>query len=501
MNFLLKLQFSLQAAALSQVAQVKSNKLQSEAVRNFLNAIEDAQPDLQWIQDTVTELRQSKRIVRQDLLDSRFGVFEQNELDLELLNTGDSWYKNFREKECETSKNNHGYCSASNPVNFDPWTEIPVTDFSIINDHNFMDNDFYMKSKNMRDLYEESEFQKLSKFEQEESEPIISDVPEEKIQTVRHVFNPESEIKLKISSKFINRGLSAVLPSGIYEQGLVYEPPSPLNLESVGKRADSVLNKSPQKLPNYDVFKRNDDITKELRDELGDISPEELKSEYDDVVKEFKQEREPNNLNLVVDSEENLSEKEYFPTFPSRKLLTVVEKEENHEKMNKNSKSDNDPLHLKKLAASAEDVHVEMHKPDKNVTFPQKENNQKDTKPETTLPKINEIPSNLTINVKISQNTQNVRRRRFKNQYLAAEEPYSYEDFTSGKAMTQIIEVSIIYNIRQLLLLHTVFNYRHFMKKSLKIRLKRNGSLNYCLRKEKHWMLSCKSESMKLKKR
>lgn len=251
--------------------------LKSDAVKEFLYSVESARPDLKWIQDTASALRQGKHMFRRDLVDTPFGLFDeelQNQGDeyLQLIDSGDTWYKNFRERECEASNNHQQYCYDNQvPTNFDSWLKesLPIES---------------PNSNNAKNLYEEAQYEKLSKFEQEENElaPVVLD---DHVTQTRHVVDPLHEIKLKISQKMVNQGMSPALPSDLYARE--HGSQSMLDPEAKNRQTDletdQKFESDPKAVPNLDIFKYSSDDDLNLEE---DLSPDELLAEYDDIIKE-----------------------------------------------------------------------------------------------------------------------------------------------------------------------------------------------------------------------
>lgn len=199
----------------------------SEQLKDFLTALENADPDLRWIETTVSKLRtrQVKQIKR-DAFSSPFNT-KNNNVHF-ILDTGDDWYDKLRKKECEVGK----CCSF-------------VPSYVEINNPE--------SNSEENTLYDEAEYQPLSKFEQDPNWKL----KKEKTRPNPRSLDPAKEVKLRISTKMQNRGLSAALPSDMYSD----EPHKQTIRMQVDDIKEPESQRSEEPIPNLNVFKRDPNIS------------------------------------------------------------------------------------------------------------------------------------------------------------------------------------------------------------------------------------------------
>lgn len=184
----------------------------------------EAELDLKWIRDA-SQLERSKRFIDNDKFEDRIN-FPKNKFE-DVRRNGDAWYSRFRKEELEKDD---FYFEDDNPA------EPAVLEDQI------------EKTKN--DLSHEANY-KLSKIEQEKMEKIPMKI--EKIGNFKRSI--EDEINLKISNKMMSKGLSPSLPS----DSLRRPEKSYQFFEETDEKSnpDSVT----VKVPNYNLFKREDDFS------------------------------------------------------------------------------------------------------------------------------------------------------------------------------------------------------------------------------------------------
>lgn len=197
--------------------------------------LEYAESDLRWIESTVAKLRANKKAKR-DAFSLPFTSSTVVDDMRHVLENGDSWYESLRANECKASSE---YCGCSKPRHVRDPERNP--------------------ERNM--LYDEAEYQPLSKFEQD-SDRILKKDP-------RSV-NYNSEIKLKISEKMQNLGYSSALPSDLY--GKVAKTPA--------KPVEIPVPNREEQFPNMNLFKRDPGELKRTKRSTGDTNFEKYAKTY-----------------------------------------------------------------------------------------------------------------------------------------------------------------------------------------------------------------------------
>lgn len=191
----------------------------SSDVDNFMVGFREAESDLKWIRNA-NRLERSKRFIENDDFEDKVN-FPKNKYE-DIRRNGDAWYNRFRKEEFNNE------------------------DFYFEDDVPTVLEDQIESTKN--DLSHEANY-KLSKIEQEKME----NLPIKKGNNFKRSL--DDEINLKISSKMISKGLSPSLPSdSLRRPQKSYQFFEETDQES---HPDSVT----VKVPNYNLFKREDDFT------------------------------------------------------------------------------------------------------------------------------------------------------------------------------------------------------------------------------------------------
>lgn len=205
----------------------------SSDIDNFMVGFREAESDLKWIRDA-NRLERSKRFAENDDFEDKMN-FPKNKYE-DVRKNGDAWYNRFRKEEFEKE------------------------DFYFEDDDPAILEDQIEQTKN--DLSHEANY-KLSKIEQEKME----NMKMEKNLNVKRSL--DDEINLKISNKMMSKGLSPSLPSDSLRR--------PQKSYQFFEETDEKSNPETVtvKVPNYNLFKREDFSTGRKLLEFENVVTEE----------------------------------------------------------------------------------------------------------------------------------------------------------------------------------------------------------------------------------